>query len=213
MTVYELFFYVFSASVIFGALMTIFARSPVHAVLWLISTFLSSSGLFILLGAEFIAATLIIVYVGAVAVLFLFVVMMMDIDFAALNASLVRYIPIVGVFAFIFFLQFGFIFSTWIYGDGVELVRQSQTPDPSDVHNTQALGVIIYDDYLLPFQLAGLVLLVAMIGAIMLTLRHRQDVKRQSPVQQMQREPLESVFYHNVKPYQGLEERNSDDWY
>ena len=195
-------FYLFAALVIASAVMVIMARNPVHSVLWLILAFLSSAGLFVLLGAEFVAMLLIIVYVGAVAVLFLFVVMMLDVDFAELKAEMAQYMPLALLIGVILVMQFGMAVGAWQTAEVAEGLRAQVTP--VDVHNTHALGVILYDDYFLLFQLAGLILLVAMIGAIVLTLRHRQDVKRQNVLAQMYRDPAKAMELKDVKPGQGL---------
>ncbi|KZX93904.1 MULTISPECIES: NADH-quinone oxidoreductase subunit J [unclassified Sulfitobacter] len=195
-------FYLFAISVITGGLFTVISRNPVHSVLWLILAFLSSAGLFVLLGAEFVAMLLIIVYVGAVAVLFLFVVMMLDVDFAELKAEMARYMPLALLIALIILMQFVMAFGAWESNISAEALR-TQVIVP-DRFNTEALGLILYDQYFLLFQLAGLILLVAMIGAIVLTLRHRQDVKRQNPVAQMMRDPKKAMELRDVKPGQGL---------
>ncbi len=200
MTVFA--FYLFAISAITGGLFTVISRQPVHSVLWLILSFLSSAGLFVLLGAEFVAMLLIIVYVGAVAVLFLFVVMMLDVDFAELKAEMARYMPLALLIGLVILMQFIMAFGAWDSAQGIE-VNLAQ-PVPADRHNTEALGVILYDQYFLLFQLAGLILLVAMIGAIVLTLRHRQDIKRQDIVGQMMRDPAKAMELKDVKPGQGL---------
>ncbi|WP_425085023.1 NADH-quinone oxidoreductase subunit J [Ruegeria profundi] len=200
MTVFA--FYLFAISAITGGLFTVISRQPVHSVLWLILSFLSSAGLFVLLGAEFVAMLLIIVYVGAVAVLFLFVVMMLDVDFAELKAEMARYMPLALLIGLVILMQFVMAFGAWDSAQGVE--ANLAQPVPSDRHNTEALGVILYDQYFLLFQLAGLILLVAMIGAIVLTLRHRQDIKRQDIVGQMMRDPAKAMELKDVKPGQGL---------
>ncbi|WP_170375149.1 NADH-quinone oxidoreductase subunit J [Ruegeria conchae] len=200
MTVFA--FYLFAISTITGGLFTVISRQPVHSVLWLILSFLSSAGLFVLLGAEFVAMLLIIVYVGAVAVLFLFVVMMLDVDFAELKAEMARYMPLALLIGLVILMQFIMAFGAWDSAQGIE-VNLAQ-PVPADRHNTEALGVILYDQYFLLFQLAGLILLVAMIGAIVLTLRHRQDIKRQDIVGQMMRDPAKAMELKDVKPGQGL---------
>tara|TARA_R110002110_G_scaffold19556_8_gene80684 strand:- start:4955 stop:5557 length:603 start_codon:yes stop_codon:yes gene_type:complete len=200
MTVFA--FYLFATCVIAGGLFTVVSRNPVHSVLWLILAFLSSAGLFVLLGAEFVAMLLIIVYVGAVAVLFLFVVMMLDVDFAELKAEMAKYMPLALLIGLIILMQFVMAFGAWESNAAAEGLR-TQVTNP-DVHNTAALGLILYDDYFLLFQLAGLILLVAMIGAIVLTLRHRVDVKRQDPVAQMMRDPAKAMELKDVKPGQGL---------
>jgi NADH-quinone oxidoreductase subunit J len=200
MTVFA--FYLFAISTVTGGLFTVISRQPVHSVLWLILSFLSAAGLFVLLGAEFVAMLLIIVYVGAVAVLFLFVVMMLDVDFAELKAEMARYMPLALLIGLVILMQFVMAFGAWDSAQGVE--ANLAQPVPADRHNTEALGVILYDQYFLLFQLAGLILLVAMIGAIVLTLRHRQDIKRQDIVGQMMRDPAKAMELKDVKPGQGL---------
>lgn len=195
-------FYLFAISVVAGGLFTVISRNPVHSVLWLILSFLSAAGLFVLLGAEFVAMLLIIVYVGAVAVLFLFVVMMLDIDFAELKAEMAKYMPLALLIGLIILMQFVMAFGAWESNAAAEGLR-TQVTDP-EVMNTAALGLILYDEYFLVFQLSGLILLVAMIGAIVLTLRHRGDVKRQDVVAQMMRDPAKAMELHDVKPGQGL---------
>jgi NADH-quinone oxidoreductase subunit J len=182
--------------------MVTLSRNPVHSVLWLILAFLSTSGLFVLLGAEFVAMLLIIVYVGAVAVLFLFVVMMLDIDFAALKGELARYMPLGLLIGVVLVMQISIGVGVWQVDDQAATLRQAVTP--SGVENTRALGMILYDRYFLLFQLAGLVLLVAMVGAILLTLRHRKDIKRQNVLAQMYRDPQKAMELKDVKPGQGL---------
>ncbi|MEW2917766.1 NADH-quinone oxidoreductase subunit J [Ruegeria sp. ANG10] len=200
MTVFA--FYLFAISAITGGLFTVISRQPVHSVLWLILSFLSAAGLFVLLGAEFVAMLLIIVYVGAVAVLFLFVVMMLDVDFAELKAEMARYMPLALLIGLVILMQFVMAFGAWDSAQGA--ASNLAQPVPADRHNTEALGVILYDQYFLLFQLAGLILLVAMIGAIVLTLRHRQDIKRQDIVGQMMRDPAKAMELKDVKPGQGL---------
>jgi NADH-quinone oxidoreductase subunit J len=195
-------FYLFAISVITGGFFTVVSRKPVHTVLWLILSFLSSAGLFVLLGAEFVAMLLIIVYVGAVAVLFLFVVMMLDVDFAELKAEMARYMPLALLIGLIILMQFVIAFGAWESSEAAAGLR-AQVLDET-VFNTEALGLILYDQYFLLFQLAGLILLVAMIGAIVLTLRHRVDVKRQNVVAQMMRDPAKAMELRDVKPGQGL---------
>ncbi|MGR3758797.1 NADH-quinone oxidoreductase subunit J [Roseobacteraceae bacterium NS-SX3] len=195
-------FYLFAISAITGGLFTVVSRQPVHSVLWLILAFISSAGLFVLLGAEFVAMLLVIVYVGAVAVLFLFVVMMLDVDFAELKAEMARYMPLALLIGLVILMQFVMAFGAWESAPmSSELLAQ---PVPTDRHNTEALGLIIYDQYFLLFQLAGLILLVAMIGAIVLTLRHRKDIKRQDILAQMYRDPAAAMELKDVKPGQGL---------
>ena len=195
-------FYLFALSVLMGGFFTVVSRNPVQSVLWLILSFLSTSGLFVLLGAEFVAMLLIIVYVGAVAVLFLFVVMMLDVDFAALKAEMAKYMPLALLIAVILLMQFVMAFGAWESNAAAQSLRAQITLE--QYHNTEALGLILYDQYFLLFQLAGLILLVAMIGAIVLTLRHRQEIKRQDILAQMYRDPAHALELRDVKPGQGL---------
>ena len=195
-------FYLFSIGAIVGGLFTVISRQPVHSVLWLILAFISSAGLFVLLGAEFVAMLLVIVYVGAVAVLFLFVVMMLDVDFAELKAEMARYMPLALLIGLVILMQFVMAYGAWESAHVASDLRAQVIP--VDKHNTQALGAILYDQYFLLFQLAGLILLVAMVGAIVLTLRHRQDIKRQDIIAQMLRDPAQAMELKDVKPGQGL---------
>lgn len=197
-------FYLFAITVVTAGLFVVISRNPVHSVLWLILAFLSSAGLFVLLGAEFVAMLLIIVYVGAVAVLFLFVVMMLDVDFAELKAEMSKYMPLALLIGVVILMQLGMAFGVWQQSEQAENLRAAIAEDYVDAENTQMLGLLIYDRYLLLFQLAGLILLVAMIGAIVLTLRHRADVKRQDVVAQMMRDPALAMEIKDVKPGQGL---------
>ena len=197
-------FYLFGITVVLAGFLVVVARNPVHSVLWLILAFLSSAGLFVLLGAEFVAMLLVIVYVGAVAVLFLFVVMMLDVDFAELKAEMAKYVPVAGLIGVVLLMQFAMIFGTWQFSEGVETRLGAPTPDAAEVHNTAAIGQLVYDDYILLFQAAGLILLVAMVGAIVLTLRHRTYVKRQDVLAQMYRDPATAMELKDVKPGQGL---------
>ncbi|GAB4387042.1 NADH-quinone oxidoreductase subunit J [Albidovulum sp.] len=202
MSVMVFAFYLFAITAVAAGLMVVLARNPVHSVLWLILAFLSSAGLFVLLGAEFVAMLLVIVYVGAVAVLFLFVVMMLDVDFAELKGEMARYMPLGLLVGVVILMQLGIAFGAWQSASTAEAMRNA--PAPEGVQNTAALGMLIYDRYILLFQLAGLILLVAMIGAIVLTLRHRKDVKRQNVLQQMWRDPAKALELKDVKPGQGL---------
>ena len=204
MTVADYAFYGFAIVLVIAGLLMTVARNPVHSVLWLILAFLNAAGLFVLLGAEFVAMLLVIVYVGAVAVLFLFVVMMLDIDFAELKGEMARYMPLAGLIGVILLMQFSLAFGAWVQADGAPGLRQAVTPDMAQVENTRALGLLIYDKYILLFQMAGLILLVAMIGAIVLTLRHRKDIKRQNVLAQMYRDPAKAMDLVDVKPGQGL---------
>src|SRR6056300_1007966 len=202
MGVADITFYAFSTVLVAAALLVVLARNPVHSVLWLILSFLSAAGLFVLLGAEFVAMLLIIVYVGAVAVLFLFVVMMLDVDFAELKAGMAQYMPLALLIGVVLLMQLAMAFGAWEFADTAQSARAAITP--ADEHNTAALGLTLYDQYFLLFQLAGLILLVAMVGAIVLTLRHRKDVKRQNILAQMYRDPAKAMELKDVKPGQGL---------
>ncbi|MDG1282229.1 MAG: NADH-quinone oxidoreductase subunit J [Pseudorhodobacter sp.] len=204
MTVADYAFYAFALTAVTAGLLVTISRNPVHSVLWLILAFLSAAGLFVLLGAEFVAMLLIIVYVGAVAVLFLFVVMMLDIDFAELKGEMAKYMPLGLLVGVIILMQLSLGFGAWVQADGALGLRQAVTPDMAQVENTRALGLLIYDKYILLFQLAAMILLVAMIGAIVLTLRHRKDVKRQNVMHQMWRDPAKAMELKDVKPGQGL---------
>jgi NADH-quinone oxidoreductase subunit J len=197
-------FYLFAIVAVAGGLMVVLSRNPVHSVLWLILTFISSAGLFVLMGAEFVAMLLVIVYVGAVAVLFLFVVMMLDVDFAELRAELNRFTPVGLLIGVVILVQLGFAFGAWQSSELAEGLRGAVAPAPGEVENTRALGRLIYTQYIFLFQAAGLILLVAMIGAIVLTLRHRENIKRQDILAQIYRDPARSVDLIDVKPGQGI---------
>lgn len=204
MTVADYAFYLFAILMVASGLFTVVARNPVHSVLWLILTFLSASGLFVLLGAEFVAMLLIIVYVGAVMVLFLFVVMMLDVDFAQLRGGMAKFLPFAVMIGVVVLMQMGAAYGDWHVADGVNVAASLGDIATPEVHNTAALGLLMYDDYLLLFQLAGLILLTAMIGAIVLTLRHNPNVKRQNVIAQMHRDPAKAMELKDVKSGQGL---------
>ena len=194
-------FYLFSAVLIASALMVIAARNPVHSVLFLIFAFFNAAGLFVLLGAEFLAMILVIVYVGAVAVLFLFVVMMLDLDFAELKKGALQYLPIGGLIGLALAVELVMIASIWAFAPGAGHALAHAAP--VGMTNTQALGHILYTDYIYYFQTAGLVLLVAMIGAIVLTLRHKPDARRQSISAQVARRPADAIQLVDIKPGEG----------
>ena len=204
MTVAALAFYLFAFTGVGAGLFVVIVRNPVHSVLWLILSFFSAAGLFVLMGAEFVAMLLAIVYVGAVAVLFLFVVMMLDVDFAELKGGMHRYLPLGLLIGLILLIELGLVYGHWNVSEAAADLRQSPTPPLQETHNTLALGQLIYTDYIYLFQASGLILLVAMIGAIVLTLRHREDIKRQNVVQQMHRDPVDAIELRDVKPGQGL---------
>ncbi|MEM8871428.1 MAG: NADH-quinone oxidoreductase subunit J [Pseudomonadota bacterium] len=197
-------FYLFAFTTVVSGGLVVLSRNPVHSVLWLILAFISSAGLFVLLGAEFVAMLLVIVYVGAVAVLFLFVVMMLDVDFAELRGELSRYTPIGLLIGVVILMQLGFAFGAWEVTDLAQQQRDVVTPDMAETQNTIALGQLIYTKYVFLFQAAGLILFVAMVGAIVLTLRHREDIKRQDILAQMYRDPEAAIDLKDVKPGQGI---------
>ena len=204
MTVADYAFYAFAIVTVAAGLMVTVSRNPVHSVLWLILAFLSSAGLFVLLGAEFVAMLLIIVYVGAVAVLFLFVVMMLDVDFAELKGEMARTMPLALLVGVGILMELSLGIGAWVQADGAMGLRAAVAPAAAEVENTRALGLLIYDKYILLFQLSGLILLVAMIGAILLTMRHRKDIKRQNVLHQMWRDPAKAMALKDVQPGQGL---------
>jgi NADH-quinone oxidoreductase subunit J len=197
-----LFFYLFSAVAVASAVMVILARNPVHSVLFLILCFFNAAGLFILMGAEFLAMILVVVYVGAVAVLFLFVVMMLDVDFAKLKEGMAQYLPIGGVIGLILLAELLLVLGTWNIAPGALKITSAT---PQGVTNTEALGQVLYTKYIYFFQASGLVLLVAMIGAIVLTLRHKPGVKRQSVATQVSRTPAMAMEIRKVESGKGIE--------
>jgi NADH-quinone oxidoreductase subunit J len=195
-------FYVLAAIAVLSAFAVISARNPVHSVLFLILTFFNAAGLFVLMGAEFLAMLLVVVYVGAVAVLFLFVVMMLDVDFTELKKGFVQYLPAGLIVAILLMVEIGLVAGAASAAGGAPI---SLTPaEPSQITNAEAIGRVLYTDYLLLFQMAGLILLVAMIGAIVLTLRHRPGVKRQDIAAQVGRRRSQAVELKDVRPGQGI---------
>ncbi|HEX4889206.1 MAG TPA: NADH-quinone oxidoreductase subunit J [Alphaproteobacteria bacterium] len=204
MIIQAMAFYLFAAVTVASAVMVISVRNPVHSVLFLILTFFNAAGLFVLLGAEFLAMILVIVYVGAVAVLFLFVVMMLDIDFVELRQGFLNYLPVGGAIGFILALELILVLGANSVIQVPEGMAASPAPPLGEVTNTEALGRILYTDYVYLFQTAGLVLLVAMIGAIVLTLRTREGVRRQNISDQVARTPALGMELKDVKPGQGL---------
>ena len=194
-------FYVFSIVLIFSATMVVLSRNPVHSVFFLILAFFNAAALFVLLGAEFLAMILVVVYVGAVAVLFLFVVMMLDVDFEELRRGFVRYLPLGAAVGIALLAELVLVGRIWAFPAAAGGALGSATP--SGLTNTEALGHILYTTYIYYFQIAGLVLLVAMIGAIVLTLRRRPGVRRQSISRQNARTPAMAVELRDVKPGQG----------
>lgn len=200
---HALAFYLFSAIVVVSGLMVITAKNPVHSVLWLILAFFNAAGLFVLLGAEFLAMILVIVYVGAVAVLFLFVVMMLDINFEELRKGFAHYLPIGLLVAGILLIELVLVGGAWSTADGAEAARRAVAP--ADMTNTKALGALLYTDFIYVFQAAGLILLVAMIGAILLTHRQRAGVRKQDISRQNARRPEDAIILVKAKPGQGIE--------
>src|SRR5579862_6545984 len=192
MILHAILFYVFAVAAVAAGALLFGPGNPGHSVLFLIFAFLTPAARLLLIGAEFLAMILVIVYVGAVAVLFLFVVMMLDIDFAELRSGFVRYLPIGALVGLVLLAELVLISVSWALGPTGSVVAAA-TPSGAVVDNTRALGEILYTRYLFAFQMAGLILLVAMIGAIVLTLRHRADVRRQSIAAQLARTRAQSV--------------------
>jgi NADH-quinone oxidoreductase subunit J len=194
MILQAIMFYLFAVVAVASGVMVVAARNPVHSVLFLILAFFNAAGLFVLMGAEFLAMILVIVYVGAVAVLFLFVVMMLDIDFAQLRSGVMRYLPVGALIGFILLAELLLIFGSWVIAPGVAGLEAAPLPaNAGALTNTRALGDLLYTRYIFAFQVAGLILLVAMIGAIVLTLRARVGVRRQSISAQLARTRAQSV--------------------
>jgi NADH-quinone oxidoreductase subunit J len=204
MIIHAIFFYLFAAITVASAAMVIFSRNPVHSVLFLILAFVNAAGLFVLIGAEFLAFILIIVYVGAVAVLFLFVVMMLDVDFAELRQGFINYLPIGFVIGTILFFEIASVVVAYVIGPDVVKGITAPIPAADQISNTQAIGLVLYTRYVYFFQAAGVILLVAMIGAIVLTLQHKANVKRQSIAAQNARSKATAIDIVQVKSGQGL---------
>ena len=199
-----LFFYLFAGMCVASAVMVIAAKNPVHSVLYLILAFVNASGLFVMLGAEFLAMILVVVYVGAVAVLFLFVVMMLDVDFAELRQGFLSYLPVGALVGVVVLVELLLVVGAWVIGPGVPKAITAPIPPLDVASNTAALGQVIYTRYVYFFQAAGLILLVAMIGAIVLTLRHKPGVKRQDIAAQVARTKATAIEIVKVRPGQGL---------
>ncbi len=197
-------FYVFAGVTIASAAMVIGSRNPVHSVLFLILAFFNSAGLFVLMGAEFLAMTLVIVYVGAVAVLFLFVVMMLDINFVKLRQGFLQYLPIGGLIGLVLIVELLMVVSGWVVSPAGLKTAAINSQAIDGVSNTLALGRLIYTEYVYLFQASGLILLIAMLGAIVLTLRQREGVKRQRITDQLDRKPEDSVEIIDVKTGSGV---------
>ncbi len=212
MTFASLAFYVFAGATIGAGLGVILARNPVHSVLFLITAFISVAGLFVLMGAEYLAMLLVVVYVGAVAVLFLFVVMMLDVDFEELKKGFADYIPLAVILGVVLIVEIGFTVAAWRFTDSAELARQHPSPtagqvvtDPTGPNNVESLGLILYTDYIHFFQIAGMILLVAMIGAILLTFRERVGIRKQDVTSQVGRKRAEGVEVVSVPTGKGIQ--------
>ena len=205
-----LFFYLFAAVCVASAVMVIVFKNPVHSVLYLILAFVNASGLFVLMGAEFLAMILVVVYVGAVAVLFLFVIMMLDVDFTELREGFLQYMPIGLVIGGIFLFELLLTVSYWVINPTTP--KAITAAIPTNVTNTEALGLVLYTKYIHYFQLSGMILLVAMIGAIVLTLRHKVSVKRQDINVQNARTPEMAMAVRKVAVGQGLQDTDAAEW-
>ncbi len=204
MIIQALSFYMFAAIAVGAGVMVISVRNPVHSVLFLIVAFINSAGLFVLLGAEFLAMVMVIVYVGAVAVLFLFVVMMLDINFVELRQGFLQYLPTGAMIGLILLVELLLVLGSWVLTPEASMVAGAPAPPITEVSNTEALGQVLYTNYVYLFQAAGMVLLVAMIGAIVLTHRVRKGVRRQSIASQVHRRREEGVELKKVEPGQGI---------
>jgi NADH-quinone oxidoreductase subunit J len=198
------FFYLFAGICVASAVMVISARNPVHSVLFLILAFVNAAGLFVMMGAEFLAMILVVVYVGAVAVLFLFVVMMLDVDFAELRQGFLSYLPIGALVGIVFLVELLLFVGAWAIGPGVPKAITLPIPPADAYSNTELLGLVLYTRYVHFFQVAGMVLLVAMIGAIVLTLRHKPNVRRQIIAEQVARTTASAIEIKHVQPGQGI---------
>ena len=205
-----LFFYLFAGVCVASAVMVIASRNPVHSVLFLILAFVNAAGLFVLMGAEFLAMILVVVYVGAVAVLFLFVIMMLDVDFTELSEGFMEYLPVGLVIGGIFLAELLLVGGSWVISPDV--AKSITAAIPTNVSNTEALGLVLYTKYIHYFQIAGLVLLVAMIGAIVLTLRHKVNVKRQDINVQNARTRELATSVRKVASGQGLQDADAAEW-
>ena len=203
MYLYSITFYVFSLVAVLSALMVISARNPVHSVLFLILSFVNASGLFVLLGAEFLAMILVVVYVGAVAVLFLFVVMMLDINFVKLREGFLQYLPFGALLGVVLIIELGILFLTKSFSEN-SLTKFVELPLMNEIENTKLIGQVLYTNYFYLFQISGLILLVAMVGSITLTLRDRGQVKRQNISQQNYLDANDSIEKKKIKLGEGI---------
>ena len=203
MIIQALAFYLFASIAIAAGVMVVTARNPVHSVLFLILAFFNSAGLFVLMGAEFLAMILVVVYVGAVAVLFLFVVMMLDINFVELREGFLQYLPVGALIGLVLLVELAFVVGAWVAAPGAGEVAALPIAPPQEVSNTEAIGNVLYTQYVFLFQVAGLVLLVAMVGAIVLTLRHRA-VRRQSISHQVGKRSEDAIELKDVPSGRGV---------
>jgi NADH-quinone oxidoreductase subunit J len=200
MIINAIFFYLFAGVCVASAVMVVTSRNPVHSVLFLILAFVNAAGLFVLLGAEFLAMILIVVYVGAVAVLFLFVVMMLDVDFAELRQGFLNYLPVGALIGVVLLVELLLVVGGWV----IAPAAHPSVATAANISNTQALGLVLYTKYVYFFEAAGMILLVAMVGAIVMTLQHKPQVRRQNIAAQVARSRADAVELVNVKPGQGL---------
>ncbi len=203
MYLYSITFYLFSLIAVLSALMVVSARNPVHSVLFLILSFVNASGLFVLLGAEFLAMILVVVYVGAVAVLFLFVVMMLDINFLKLREGFLQYLPFGALLGIVLIVELGILFLTKSFSEN-SLSKFIPSPEINEIENTQLIGRVLYTEYFYLFQISGLILLVAMVGSITLTLRDRGNVKRQNISSQNFMEAKSAIEKKKIKLGEGI---------
>ncbi|NQV58151.1 MAG: NADH-quinone oxidoreductase subunit J [Alphaproteobacteria bacterium] len=204
MIIQGLTFYLFAAIAVAAAVMVVSSRNPVHSVLFLILTFFTTAGLFVLIGAEFLAMVLVVVYVGAVAVLFMFVVMMLDINFVEMREGFLQYMPVGVLVGIILLVELLMVLGTATMSPDVLAAGTEPIPDLLQRQNTAALGDVIYTKYIYLFQAAGMILLIAMIGAIVLTLRQRPGVRKQNIAKQLARRREDSVELKKVQPGQGI---------
>lgn len=204
MIIATLAFYLFATVAVISALNVIFQRNPVHSVLWLILTFFNAAGLFVLLGAEFVAMILVVVYVGAVAVLFLFVVMMLDINITVIREGFLKYLWVGAGIGVILLVELALVFGGWVMSPEAQALRAAPAPAPDALSNTEALGSILYTNYAYLFQASGLVLLVAMVGAIVLTLRRRPGVRKQKIHDQVNRRVEDTLSIVKVETGKGV---------
>ncbi|MEM6415572.1 MAG: NADH-quinone oxidoreductase subunit J [Pseudomonadota bacterium] len=211
MTFASFMFYALSFVVVASSVMVISAKNPVYSVMFLIAAFLGAAGLFVLMGAEYLAMLLVIVYVGAVAVLFLFVVMMLDVDFVELKQGFLRYVPIGGALATVVVVELILVLGAWVLPSDEEMARSHPIPtaaqtvaDPDGPNNIEALGLVLYTDYVHFFQIAGVILFIAMVGAIVLTFRERDGIRKQDPAQQVSRKREDAVEIQKVITGQGI---------